>query len=237
MDDFVHPIFIKAREIMESTLYYLFLTSLVLTTVYVMYRRSEGLIVQERTGLFKGCDVILDNSATHYEKNGFPSIQGEYDGFRVTLDLVPDTMTMRKIPPLWLMITIKANNKTKGSLDFLVRPQNTEFYSPGWQWDGYFDTPEHWPQHSIAKYKESAVPVELLEHSLPDLFADEKVKQLLVTSDGLRVTYMVKQAIRGEYLLMRGAIFDKEPIDNNVVKTMLETAIAMRKKIEQGNAL
>lgn len=222
---------------MTTTIYYFLMTAFVLMTVYFMYRRAQNITVQSRAGLFDECDSLLENTSKRYESNGFPYIEGDYDGFRVRFNLVPDTIVMRKIPPLWLMITIQANKKTKGTMDFLVRPQNTEFYSPGWQWDGHFKTPSHWPQNSIAKYKESVVPEKLLDKFVPTLFDDEKVKQLLVTPQALRITYMVKQAVRGEYLLMRGAIFDKQPIDKSAVKTMLESAISIRKDIEQGNAI
>lgn len=216
---------------------YFVISSMILMSMYMLYRRVQRSVMKDRSGLFDECDSILENTSKHYEANGFPYVEGDYDGFRVRFNLVPDTIVMRKIPPLWLMITIHAKQKTKGTIDFLVRPQNTEFYSPGWQWDGQIQTPINWPQNSIAKYKESVVPVGLIDRFVPKLFDDDKVKQLLVTPHALRITYMVKQAIRGEYLLMRGAIFDTQPIDKNAVKSMLESAIKIRKNIEEGNAL
>ncbi|MFT7413644.1 MAG: hypothetical protein ACI9FO_000295 [Methylophagaceae bacterium] len=131
------------------------------------------------------------------------------------------------------MVSIKANKKSKGSMDFIVRPQNIEFYSPGWHWDGLFKTPLNWPQYSIAKYQDTKASVSVLDKFVPDLFKDEKVKQLLVTPGSVRITYMAKQAIRGEYLLTRSAVFDDQAIASDDVKKIIEYAISIRKSIEE----
>ena len=213
----------------------LVILSLIMAAVYFLYQRLQLTTKQNRAVLFDNCDTLLDDSGKYCEKNGFPNLTGSYDGFNVNLKLVPDTIVMRKIPPLWLMVTIKANSRSHGCLDFVVRPQNIEFYSPGWHWDGVFKTPKNWPQHSISKYKDSIASIEVLDKFVPQLFNDIKVKELLVTPEIVRITYMVKQAVRGDYMLMRGAIFDDQPVDNDDVKRMIEHAILIRKNIEEDN--
>jgi hypothetical protein len=218
---------------MTTNLSFIVISSLIAMSVYFLFQRSQLAIKKNRAMLFNNCDGMLDNASKYYEGNGFPVIQGHYRGFDVQLNLIPDTIVMRKVPPLWLMVSIKANKQSTGTMDFIVRPQNSEFYSPGWRWDGLFKTPSHWPQHSIAKYHDTKASVSILDKFVPDLFRDEKVKQLLVTPNSLRITYMAKQAIRGEYLLTRGAVFDDQPIDSDAVKSIIEYAIAIRKNIEE----
>lgn len=221
---------------MTTNLPFIVISSLIAMSVYFLFQRSQIAIKKNRAMLFNNCDGMLDNASKYYEGNGFPVIQGHYRGFDVQLNLIPDTIVMRKVPPLWLMVSIKANKQSQGTMDFIVRPQNSEFYSPGWRWDGLFKTPSNWPQHSIAKYQDTKASVTILDKFVPDLFRDEKVKQLLVTPNSLRITYMAKQAIRGEYLLTRGAVFDDQPIDSNAVKEIIEYAIAIRKNIEEESA-
>lgn len=218
---------------MTANLSFIVISSLIAMSVYLLFQRSQVAIKRNRAMLFSNCDGMLSNPSTYYEANGFPVIKGHYNGFDVQLNLIPDTIVMRKVPPLWLMVSIKANKKTEGSLDFIVRPQNIEFYSPGWHWDGLFKTPSNWPQYSIAKYKDTKASVSILDKFIPDLFKNEKVKQLLVTPDSVRITYMAKQAIRGEYLLTRGAVFDEHAIEGDEVKNIIEYAIAIRKSIEE----
>jgi len=218
---------------MTANLSFIIILSLILMSVYLLFQRSQVAIKQNRAMLLNNCNGILDNTSTYYEGNGFPVIKGHYDGFDVQLNLIPDTIVMRKIPPLWLMVSIKANKQSIGNMDFIVRPQNSEFYSPGWRWDGLFRSPPNWPQNSIAKYQDTTASVSVLDRFIPNLFSDEKVKQLLVMPDSVRITYMAKQAIRGEYLVSRGAVFDDQAIDGDDVKKILEYAIAIRKNIEE----
>jgi len=218
---------------MTANLSFFVIAPLIAMSVYLLFQRSQLVLKRNRAMLFEHCDGMLDNSSTYYEANGFPVIKGHYSGFDVQLNLIPDTIVMRKVPPLWLMVSIKANKQSKGSMDFIVRPQNIEFYSPGWHWDGLFKVPSNWPQYSIAKYRDTKASVSVLDKFIPDLFKDEKVKQLLITPDSLRITYMAKQAIRGEYLLTRSAVFDDNAIERDDVKKIIEYAIAIRKNIEE----
>lgn len=218
---------------MTANLSFFVIAPLLAMSVYLLFQRSQLVLKRNRAMLFEHCDGMLDNSSTYYEANGFPVIKGHYSGFDVQLNLIPDTIVMRKVPPLWLMVSIKANKQSKGSMDFIVRPQNIEFYSPGWHWDGLFKVPSNWPQYSIAKYRDTEASVSVLDKFIPDLFKDEKVKQLLITPNSLRITYMAKQAIRGEYLLTRSAVFDDNAIERDDVKKIIEYAIAIRKNIEE----
>ena len=73
----------------------------------------------------------------------------------------------------------------------------------------------------------------LLEHIVPKLFSDLKMKELLVMPEFVRLTYMAKQADRGEYLIMRNAIYDNTPIDKNTVEVLIKQAIEIRQTLEQ----
>jgi hypothetical protein len=66
------------------------------------------------------------------EQNGidFPLLEGIYEGHRVRLEPVIDHMAVRKLPSLWVKTTLFGELPIGGTIDFLVRPQNTEFYSP-----------------------------------------------------------------------------------------------------------
>ena len=62
--------------------------------------------------------------------------------------------------------------------------------------------------------------------------ADVNMKELLIMPNFTRLTYMVKQAERGEYLIMRNAIYENTPISKSVVEALLKQAIAIRQSIE-----
>jgi hypothetical protein len=67
---------------------------------------------------------------------------------------------------------------------------------------------------------------------VPALFADLKMKELLVMPEFVRLTYMAKQADRGEYLIMRNAVYSETPIEKAIVENLIKQAIEIRQTIE-----
>lgn len=195
---------------------------------YQKTKQARLRLLDEVTALFDG--VVVEQSGLE-----FPQLKGFYKGFEVKLNLVEDSLAVRKIPPLWLMMTVQGMQRIDGSLDMIVRPQNNEFYSPAWQWEGNLQAPAHWPQHSIIKFQDAPADVKLIDDLVPSLFEDAHAKELLITPWSVRLTYMAKQAERGEYLIMRNTVFNAEPLAKEVVMKVLNDAITIRVALEKGN--
>ena len=196
------------------------------------YQHDAEYKKQARSHIFDDCSELLQQPQLSEDKAHLPLLHGTYGKYQISLSIVEDTIGWRKIPPLWLLIKVTANKPSQGSLDFIARPANNEFYSPSWQWDGNLTIPPNWPQHAIIKFHEQAVNLDLLTPYIPTLFSDSKMKELLVTPNMLRLTYMVKQAERGEYLIMRNAVYENSPISKEVVEELLQQAVSIRQTIE-----
>ena len=208
-----------------------FLT-LMTAALYWLYRRDALKVRNGRANIFNDCADLLSETAKKHMGAGYPRLQGKCAGYRVNLEVIEDTLAVRKVPPLWLTVTVMGNAPSYGSLDIIARPQNTEFYSPSWHWDGNLQIPPGWPQHAIVKYQYAVAPLNILNDFVPKLFMDAKVKELLVTPTMVRITYLAKQAERGEYMLMRNALFDDSPINKAEVEAMLNYAIEIRQGLE-----
>ncbi|CAG0956455.1 hypothetical protein MTYP_00487 [Methylophilaceae bacterium] len=200
--------------------------------LYRRYRQDAWHRAQSRSRVFDDCEGLLQHAQPGQDRGGLPLLRGEYAGYRVSLGIVEDTVAWRKLPPMWLLVTVHGNSASEGSLDFVARPSNNEFYSPSWQWDGNLRIPAGWPQHAILKYCRRPAGLELLNPHVPRLFADNRMKELLLTPQLLRLTYMAKQADRGEYLIMRNAVYDAVPIARAMVEPLLQQAVAMRRLVE-----
>lgn len=200
--------------------------------MYRKYQRDARHKMQSRNNVFSDCMDLLQHVRKNQDHGHLPVLHGSYDGYQVALSIVEDTLGWRKLPPLWLLVKVAANNPSRGSLDVIARPANNEFYSPSWQWDGNLAIPDSWPQHAIVKYRQQPADIALLEKHVPALFADVRMKELLVTPAMVRLTYMAKQANRGEYLIMRNAVYDNGPISRAEVETLLKQAVAIRQDIE-----
>ncbi|MGB2831339.1 MAG: hypothetical protein WBC07_00165 [Methylotenera sp.] len=208
---------------------------LIVMMIVIMYRKYHHAIryrTDVRSRIFDECSPMLQQSQHSLDQAALPILQGEYDGYKVTFNIVEDTIGWRKIPPLWLLIKVEGKVLSNGTLDYIVRPSNNEFYSPSWQWNGNLSIPPSWPQHGILKYQHQFVDLASLEQYVPKLFADTNMKELLVTPSMTRLTYMVKQAERGEYLIMRNAIYENTPISKKTVETLLKQIVAIRKNTE-----
>lgn len=213
----------------------LLLAALVVLT-FRNYRRDARRKVQSRGSAFDDCAGLLQDAQHSLNQAHLPVLQGRYDGYRVVLSVVEDTLGWRKVPPLWLLVKVEANRASRGSLDYIVRPANNEFYSPSWQWDGNLAIPADWPQHAILKYQQQPLDLKLVDTHVRGLFGDAKMKELLILPDLVRLTYLAKQADRGEYLIMRNAIYENVPLEREVVEKLVRQAIAIRRDVEQAAA-
>jgi hypothetical protein len=196
------------------------------------YQRDAKHKSLARSTVFDDCIELLQQAQISQDKANLPVLRGQYAGHEVALSIVEDTLGWRKLPPLWLLVKVVANKPSVGSLDYIVRPAGNEFYSPSWQWDGNLTIPPNWPQHAIIKYLHKPIDMRLLEHTVPTLFSDLKMKELLIVPEFVRLTYMVKQADRGEYLIMRNAVYSETPIEKVIVENLIKQAIAIRQLVE-----
>ena len=208
------------------------MVALLALLMFGKYQRDAKRKVLARSTVFDDCIDLLQQAQISQDKANLPVLHGQYAGYKISLNIVEDTIAWRKLPPLWLLVKVTANKPIIGSLDMIVRPANNEFYSPSWQWDGNLTIPTNWPQHAIIKYLHKPIDISLLEHIVPSLFSDLKMKELLIMPEFVRLTYMAKQADRGEYLIMRNAVYDNTPIDKNTVEAIIKQAIEIRQTLE-----
>jgi hypothetical protein len=211
----------------------LLLVCMMVIMIYRKYQHAVSYRADATSRVFENCITLLQQAQQRLDKANLPILQGHYDGYNVSMSIVEDTLGWRKVPPLWLLIKVEAKVLSRGTLDYIVRPSNNEFYSPSWQWSGNLSIPSNWPAHAILKYQDQAIDLALLDPFITQLFTDANMKELLVTPNLTRLTYMIKQAERGEYLIMRNAIYENTPISSQMVEVLLKQAIAIRRNIEQ----
>jgi hypothetical protein len=184
-------------------------------------RRRRAMLFADAMVLFESCRVTQDGMH-------FPVLEGRYRQQRIKLEPVVDDLGVRKIPSLWLKATVLADNPDRGVLDYLVRPQGIEVYSPSSELPTRLPIPDAWPQHAIlcTDRPTGAPPVDLLTPHVA-AFADQRLKELLITNRGVRLVYQSAQAERGAYLVLRQARFATDRLDPALVGALLDKAIAI----------
>ena len=62
-----------------------------------------------------------------------------------------DHVAFRKIPSLWVLVTVFGEIPYGGVFDLLVRPQNVEFYSPSSTLGTIIPNPPGWPREATLR--------------------------------------------------------------------------------------
>jgi hypothetical protein len=193
-----------------------------------MYLRDARHQRRSRAQLFAQCLSVLQAYRVTQNGGDFPVLEGRYRGHSVKLEPVLDAVAWRKVPSLWLKVTVLAPNPWPGVLDFLVRPQGVEFYSPGSELAHAMRVPPSWPQHAVLNCDDpqKVPPLALIEPHIA-LFADQQMKELLITPRGTRLVRQLWQAERADYLVLRQARFTAVHAHPELVCSLLDAALAI----------
>ncbi|MFV0475079.1 MAG: hypothetical protein ACK5MQ_12870 [Pikeienuella sp.] len=144
---------------------------------------------------------------------GFPRLGGTYEGLEIDLQAVPDTLTFRKLPALWVMATQLAPLPLSATLDLMIRPTGIEPFSNFHTLPEQIEAPAGFPADcAIRTDNPEAIPPEALLRPFLGLFDDELVKELVISPRGLRIVFLAEEANRGRYLIFRDAEMGLTPL-------------------------
>jgi len=196
--------------------------------------REHRQLRSARQTLLDCCADALDRHEIRYGGDGFPRLAGGFHGRRVIAELIPDTMVIRRLPQLWLSITLLETLEEVPSLAVLVRPAGYEFYSLTSGLSCALDAPAAFPSEVLVRGS-GARAERLLWQLTPHLAAslmDPHVKEIAVTSKGLRIIVQAGEGRRGEHLLLRQAVFDDAVVPARELANRLKELETLRSAID-----
>jgi len=183
-----------------------------------------------RRNLLNECADALGGAQISHGEDGFPRLAGFHMGHRIRADLLPDTMTIRRLPQLWLSTTLMAANSHLPRLAVLVRPAGTEFYSLTSYLPERFEAPAGFPPHVAIRGDGNAAPLLAeLSATLAEILADPRVKEVAISERGLRIVRQAAEGKRGEYLLLRQSVFERTVVPLEEFQTSLENLETLRR--------
>lgn len=166
------------------------------------------------------------------QPTGFPRLTGRHFGLAFDLQALPDTLTFRKLPALWVMVSLPEALRDLATVDLMARPTGNETFSP-------FSALSHALPPIPGLPKDVAIrcddaprlpPAEILARHA-DLFTDPRVKELLFTAKGLRIVILAEEADRGRFLIFRDAEMGMTPLDPDRIAPLLDRLRALRKDL------
>jgi hypothetical protein len=171
--------------------------------------RHVARVKDERRGAAGPASEVLADVEVLQDGIGYPTIRGRYAGREVKLELVVDTLTMRQLPRLWLIATVRRELPLENPVDIVLRPLSTDVVSPGARFVWERPRPASWPAHMrIATPQPGPIPALDELEVLSGLLHDDRTKSVLVAPGGVRVVTELRGADFARHRVVRRADFD-----------------------------
>lgn len=161
--------------------------------------------------------------------DGFPRISGTYRDLTFDIQLVPDTLNFRKLPSLWLLVSLPGPMPVRATFDLMMRPRGVETFSKYSELPVQMAADPAFPHDCTVRTDAPALlpPRQLLlKHTA--ILEDERAKELLISPKGLRIVWLAEEANRGRYLLFRDSEMGLAPLPAAQVRPLLDYLIALR---------
>lgn len=178
--------------------------------------------------------VIADAADISDGTAGVITWEGSWNGQRVQLRTIVDTLATRKLPARWLSVSITEKVAVPATFDMMMRPgspttfsnfdhlQHTLPKAPGFPAEAVLRTDRRgtrFPQGVIAGHLEP--------------FSEGRAKELLITPNGVRIVWLLAEAERARYGVFRQAAFGDAQIDPALVQRLLTSLSALRDAINK----
>jgi hypothetical protein len=178
---------------------------------------------------FSGVEGLFAAPIVALAPTGFARLSGRYQGALFDLQVVPDTLTYRKLPALWLLVTLAEPTPARATLDVMLRPRGVEPFSNFRDLAVQIATPSGFPEDCAIRSDapEAAPPAELVLKHLLSLDAD-LLKELVISPTGLRLVWLAEEADRTRYLAFRDSEMGKAPLAPALLEPLLAALLALR---------
>lgn len=187
--------------------------------------------MRQRLRLLDEASGLVDDPAFGLSPDQFPIVTGRIaDGRKVKIELIADTMVTRRLPQLWLSVTVlEAGVRDIPALGALARPTGSEYYSlvpglPEWMAPPEIGVPLLMRGSADVT---SAQALAAGKH-FRALFADLSVKEAVITPRAARVIYQASQGGRAAHMLLRQAQFPLETVPAAIIMHTIALAVELR---------
>ncbi|HEV7417784.1 MAG TPA: hypothetical protein VGN98_16640 [Tianweitania sediminis] len=187
-------------------------------------KRERAAMLSHRAHLLDEAAKLFPSAQYSLEPDGFPVVVvPRPEGGELVLGLVADTLVTRRLPQLWLKLTLREGEGIRDfSLGALARPAGSEFYAIT------HDLPD-WlppPKGDVALLVRGKTISPGSEHiaELGSLFADTQLKEAVVTPGGVRIVRQACEGDRGTHLLLRQARFAIQAVPSETILQALRHA-------------
>ena len=180
----------------------------------------------------RSMDVLAEARLEDTGTAGYPRLAGRYRGLPVQVLPVIDTLPIRRLPALWLLVTLQDALPVNARFDLMMRPAGATTFSNFDLLPFTIGRPAGFPEHAVVKTDDpgNLLPTHVVAPHL-DVFLDHHAKELLVTPNGVRLVWLLAEADRVRYGVFRQADFGGAGLEPELLGSLLDRLIAIRESI------
>jgi hypothetical protein len=163
---------------------------------------------------------------------GVWTLSGRYRQHPFQLKTVADTLATRKLPSLWLMVTLPEPQPVLTTTDMMMRAAGVTSFSNFDSLSHTLDLPTGFPEQATLRSDGDTRDgvIALMSHHL-DIFKHGRGKEFLISPKGLRIVVQLAEGNRVRYGVFREANFEGTAINANEATQIMNTLIALRNDI------
>jgi hypothetical protein len=200
----------------------------VLGAIQVRHRRAVG---RERRAVLDEVAPLFDDVEITQDGIGFPSLRGRRNGHTVTVALSVDTLTMRRLPTLWMLVSVLRRLPVRTPIDITLRPRPSDIVSAGLGFRYEHPVPADWPRDIRVATPEPALPpLEALEDFV-ELLELPTTKGVLIAPGGVRIVHELARGAVGQYRVVRRPKF-RFSVDAERLLALIDAAEAIGDRVE-----
>jgi hypothetical protein len=197
------------------------------------YRRAEAKTAGQGNVLFAPVLSLFDLPVLQRGQTaGVWTLTGLYRDKHFQLKTVVDTLATRKLPSLWLMVTLPEPLPLTATTDLMMRAAGVSSFSNFDFLPHTHSLPEGFPEQATIRSDDSQSNsiVSLMQSHL-GLFHHGRGKELLISPNGLRIVVQLAEGDRARYGVFREANFAGKAIAVSLAKEIMDTLINLRNDI------
>ncbi|WP_256749876.1 hypothetical protein [Mesorhizobium sp. Mes31] len=178
--------------------------------------------------------VIADAANVSDGTAGVITWEGSWNGWRVQIRTIVDTLATRKLPARWLSVSITEKVAVPGTFDMMMRPGSPTTFSNFHHLDHSLPKSSALPAEAVVRTDRKGVrfPQEIIADHL-GVFCEGRAKELLITPNGVRIVWLLAEAERARYGVFRQAEFGDATLDPALIERLLESASTLRDAINR----
>jgi hypothetical protein len=181
--------------------------------------QRRGRLLDDALRLFPGARVAI-------APDRFPVLTGALaDGREVELKVFADTLVTRRLPQLWLQLTLRDRTPGRPTIGALSRPTGAEFYALTCDLPERFDPPFEADFPILVRGRGAdRDSLAAIGPAFRQIFADRLVKEAVIAPGGARVIRQVAEGERGAHMVFRQVRFPVEHVPAETVARALGDA-------------